>query len=64
MVVSEEAGVDYVEVGRKAHELEVRHGEGAYRYAQRLSEEAEADAGPDDHRFWSAVAAMLRPRQA
>ncbi|MDQ0250436.1 hypothetical protein J2W22_002500 [Sphingomonas kyeonggiensis] len=62
MVVIEKAGVDHIEVGRKAHELEVRHGDGAYRYAQRLSEEAGAKEDPDDHRFWSAVAAMLRPR--
>jgi len=39
MVVSVAAGVDYLEVGRKAHELETRHGMGgALRYARKISE--------------------------
>jgi hypothetical protein len=64
-VVTETAGVDHVEVGRKAHELEARHGmDGALRQAQKISEEARADGDLDDHRFWKAVAAMLTPRRA
>nr|WP_294816893.1 hypothetical protein [uncultured Sphingomonas sp.] len=63
--MTEAAGVDYVEVGRRAHELEARHGmDGALRQAQNISEEARVDGDLDDHRFWKAVAAMLTPRGA
>ena len=54
--------VDYVEVSRTAHQLEIDHGPDAFVYAARLSMEAEAAGKLDAAAFWKAVAASLRPR--
>jgi hypothetical protein len=48
--------IDWTEVGRKAHELEVAHGRaGAHRYAAKIAEEALADGDVADYAFWQAV---------
>jgi hypothetical protein len=54
--------VDYVEVGRKAHELDRAHGGNAYLYAARLAEEAHAEGEAEEYAFWKAVEANLKPR--
>ena len=57
------AKVDYVEVGRKAYELQAAHGtDGARRYAARIASEALADGDDDDHAFWKAVELSLTYR--
>lgn len=60
--MSEETATDYVEVGRKAHELEHSHGGNAYKYAAKLAAEALAEGMMDECRFWKAVEAALVPR--
>jgi hypothetical protein len=52
----------YLEVDRRAHELEASHGQGAHAYASRMAENALAAGEADEHRFWKAVAAALQPR--
>jgi len=55
--------VDYVMVGRKAHELVAAHGpDGARRYAAKLAAEALAGGSVDEHDFWKAVAMSLTIR--
>jgi hypothetical protein len=54
--------IDYVEVGRKAHELKACHGADALRYAWKISEEAGAAGDLAEQLFWKAVAASLTPR--
>ena len=55
--------VDYVEVGRKAHELEVAHGQdGARRYAAKLAAECRTENHADEHAFWRAVEMSLTVR--
>jgi len=56
------ATVDYVEVGRTAHQLQRDHGHRAHIYAIKLSREAEADGKTAEAEFWKAVAAALTPR--
>jgi hypothetical protein len=52
--------VDYVEVGRKTHELVRTHGPaGARRYAAKLALEALAEGEKDEHAFWLAVEQSL-----
>jgi len=53
---------DFVEANRAAHELEQRHGRGAHQYAAKLAKAALARGDAEEHRFWSDVEAMLRPR--
>jgi hypothetical protein len=53
---------EYVEVFRKAHELEHAHGANAFTYAVRKAERALAAGEMDEHAFWNAVAASLKPR--
>jgi len=56
------ATVDYVKVGRESHELALRHGRDAHRYAPRMSQQAK-DAGDEDAAaFWYAVNRTLEPR--
>ncbi|MBC6981386.1 hypothetical protein [Caulobacter sp. 17J80-11] len=52
----------YVEVDRRAHELEASHGRTAWSYAVCMAEKAMEDGKPDEHRCWKAVAAALQPR--
>jgi hypothetical protein len=54
--------VDYVQVSRKAHELQNAHGQGAHKYAAKMAAQALADALVDEHKFWQAVEAALKPR--
>jgi hypothetical protein len=54
--------VDYVEVGRTAHELESRMGWHAHVHAGKLAAEALAAGNRDEYEFWNAVEASLKPR--
>jgi hypothetical protein len=55
--------VDYVEVGRKAHELQAAHGgDAARRYAAKIAGEALADKEMAHHAFWRAVEMALTIR--
>ena len=54
----------WIEVGRVAHELSVSHGRSAVSYATKEAERTLAEAKPDEHAFWSAIAASLTPRQS
>lgn len=56
------APVDYVEVGRKAHELEASHGGRAWDCAARLALEASEAGESAEAEFWRAVSASLQPR--
>jgi hypothetical protein len=54
--------VDYVEVGRTAHQLRQDHGHHAHLYAAKLSREAQAEGKTAEAEFWKAVSAALTPR--
>jgi hypothetical protein len=54
--------VDYVEVGRTAHQLDRDHGDNAWRYANGLADEAKLKGKNDDSEFWLAVSRTLEPR--
>jgi hypothetical protein len=54
--------VDYVKVGRESHELAIRHGRDAHRYALRLSEKAKDAGDAGAAAFWYAVNRALEPR--
>lgn len=56
------ATVDYVKVGRESHELVLRHGRDAHRYALRLSEQAKDAGDAGAAAFWHAVNRALEPR--
>ena len=57
------SNVDYIEVGRKASELESNYGrEGAHAHAGRLAVEAARDGEPNNHDFWRAVQLTLTSR--
>jgi hypothetical protein len=57
------AGVDYIEVGRTAHELSKRMGWIiAPKYAARLAEEALANGRVEEYEFWRAVELALTIR--
>lgn len=56
------ANVDFVEVGRMAHELANRHGRNSHQHAARMAEEALADGKTDEADFWKAVEHSLKPR--
>ena len=56
--------IDWVEVNRTAHQIELDHGRNGYLYAERLALQAKDEARPEDPEFWEAVAAALRPRGA
>jgi len=56
------ATVDYVKVGRESHELALRHGRDAYRYALRLSQQAKDAGDAEAAAFWLAVNRALEPR--
>lgn len=55
--------VDYLEVGRVAHELGARLGRRAHLHASELAREAELRQKVDECAFWEAVAASLKPRE-
>jgi hypothetical protein len=54
--------VDYVKVGRESHELELRHGRDAHRYALRLFERARDAGDAEAAAFWHEVHMALVPR--
>jgi hypothetical protein len=54
--------VDYVEVGRRAHELSYTHGHTARGYADRQAQLALAAGKTDEYAFWKAVAQSLTAR--
>ena len=56
------ASADYIEVGRTAHELQVRHGWNARGYAAKQAAEALAEGKIQAHEFWRAVELHLTPR--
>ena len=56
------ASVNFIEVGRKAHELELRHGWNAHEYAAKLAAGALAEGKDQEYEFWRAVELHLTPR--
>ncbi len=54
--------VDYVKVGRESHELVLRHGREAQRYALRLFEQAKDAGDAGAAAFWDAVYRALETR--
>jgi hypothetical protein len=54
--------VDWAEVGRAAHQVELDHGHNGYLYAEKVAAQAEQEFRQGDSEFWAAVAATLRPR--
>lgn len=54
--------VDYVEVGREAHQLSSTYGRDAWLYAGRWEKMAADEGKLEEAAFWSAVTAALRPR--
>ena len=55
--------VDWIEVYREGHELELRHGRSAFAYASKLAEKAKRAGDPAAATFWRAVSASLVPRE-
>lgn len=56
------SSVDFMEVGRVAHQLARDHGRTAYMHAARLAHEAESAGKSVEAEFWHAVSAALAPR--
>ncbi len=56
------AEVDYVEVSREAHQLEISHGRNAWKHANRLAELAKKEDKTEESELWNAVTAALKPR--
>ena len=54
--------VDYVEVGREAHQLGSTYGRDAWFYANRWEKMAANEGKPEEAAFWGAVASSLKPR--
>jgi hypothetical protein len=54
--------VDYLQVGRVAHQLRIDHGPTAYLCADKMAREAELEDKPDQAAFWGAVSGSLAPR--
>jgi len=52
----------WTEVGSTAHELGITYGGSAVSYAERKAERALAEGKPEEHRFWTAVAAANKLR--
>jgi hypothetical protein len=55
---------DYIEVGRKAHELHVTHGSTALSYAKRMADAARAKGKTEEFEFWDAVYKSMKPRDS
>jgi len=56
------ARANYVEAGRTAHELMLRMGREAHKYAARLAAEALEEGKLEESEFWRAVEAAVKPR--
>lgn len=54
--------VDYVEVGREAHQLSSTYGRDAWIYAGRWEKMAADECKLEEAAFWNAVATSLKPR--
>jgi hypothetical protein len=54
--------VDYVEVGREAHQLASTYGWDAWLYASRWEKMATNEGKLEEAAFWHAVVAALKPR--
>lgn len=54
----------WIEVGRIAHQLEIDHGHNAYAYAEKVASQAELEQDEQSEKFWMAVSAALKPRDA
>jgi hypothetical protein len=54
--------VDWIEVSRAAHQLQLDHGQRAHVHAARLAAESERNGATEDAEFWHAVSASLEPR--
>jgi hypothetical protein len=59
-----EQAIDWIEVGRQVHELELRHGRNAFEFAAKLADKAERAGELAAAGFWGAVSASLKPRGA
>lgn len=56
--------IDWTEVSRIAHQLELDHGRGAHLYAAKIAAEAKRNEKVENAEFWNAVAASLAPRSS
>jgi hypothetical protein len=54
--------VDYVEVGRKAHEMITSHGRKVRLYATKLATAARDEGQLEEAAFWRAVELSITPR--
>jgi len=54
--------IDWIEVSRTAHQVELDHGRNGHLYAEGLSCKAKEEGRLEECEFWEAVAAALRPR--
>lgn len=54
--------INWIAVGREAHQLELDHGPRAHLYAADRAMEAHEESLLEDEEFWNAVAASLLPR--
>jgi len=55
--------IDWMAVGREAHQLERDHGSRAHLYAADQAVDAHKKSLGENEEFWNAVAASLRPRK-
>ena len=54
--------VDYIEVGREAHQLASTYGRDAWIYAGRWEKLAAEEGKFEEAAFWRAVSVSLKPR--
>jgi hypothetical protein len=54
--------IDWIEVTRIAHQLEIDHGRNASSYAKKLAEKAEQEGSKANAKLWSAVSVSLKVR--
>ena len=54
--------IDWIAVGSEAHELELRHGRDAFKFAAKLADQADRAADSAKAAFWNAVSTSLAPR--
>lgn len=55
--------VDWIEVSRTAHQLQLDHGHRAHSYAATLEAEARREGNGEVVEFWQAVAVSIAPRK-
>jgi hypothetical protein len=54
--------IDYIAVGREAHQLSATYRRDAWIYAERWAQLADTEGRADEAAFWSAVSHALKPR--